>query len=55
MWGRLSRDKRKDLKQIQGHKVILAGFDALRILPALFAGFRIEHRFMPMKCHEVSS
>ncbi|KAL6406237.1 Intracellular protein transport protein USO1 [Ilyonectria robusta] len=36
MWGRLSRDKRKDLKQILKHKTILAGLDALRILPGHF-------------------
>ncbi|KAK0628283.1 hypothetical protein B0T17DRAFT_614224 [Bombardia bombarda] len=52
MWGRLSKDKRKDLKQILRNKMITAGFDALRILPALFVGFRIEHRFMAMKCFE---
>ncbi|KAF4344402.1 Intracellular transport USO1 [Fusarium beomiforme] len=32
-----------------------AGLDALRIMPGLFIGFRIEHRFMAMKCHEEAS
>ncbi|KAF4446547.1 Intracellular protein transport protein USO1 [Fusarium austroafricanum] len=32
-----------------------AGLDALRIIPGLFVGFRIEHRFMAMKCHEEAS
>jgi hypothetical protein len=54
MWGRLSSDKRKDLKQILKHKTIMAGLDALRVLPCFFVGFRIEHRFIAMKCHEVS-
>lgn len=53
MWGRLSRDKRKDLKQILKRKSVLAALDALRILPGLFTGFRIEHRFLAMKCDEV--
>ncbi|KAI0534967.1 hypothetical protein GGR58DRAFT_504754 [Xylaria digitata] len=36
MWGRLSKDKRKDLKQILRNRMIIAGLDALRILPGLF-------------------
>ncbi|KAG4276902.1 hypothetical protein FPRO04_14216 [Fusarium proliferatum] len=32
-----------------------ARLDALRIIPGLFIGFRIEHRFMAMKCHEEAS
>jgi len=54
MWGRLSPDKRKDLRQILSHELILAGLDSLRILPALFSGFRIAHILMPLKCPEVS-
>ncbi|RBA14416.1 hypothetical protein FPRO05_03208 [Fusarium proliferatum] len=34
---------------------LAARFDALRIIPGLFVGFRIEHRFMAMKCHEEAS
>ncbi|KAI3573907.1 hypothetical protein IWW34DRAFT_854835 [Fusarium oxysporum f. sp. albedinis] len=55
MWGRLSRDKQKDLKQLLNNELILARLDALRIIPGLFIGFRIEHRFMAMKCHEEAS
>ncbi|KAF4451416.1 hypothetical protein F53441_5584 [Fusarium austroafricanum] len=33
----------------------LTGLDALRTIPGLFTGFRIEHRFMAMKCHEEAS
>ena len=55
MWGRLSKDKRKDLKQILKNRTIIAGLDALRVLPGLFVGFRIEHRFLAIKCFEVSA
>jgi hypothetical protein len=54
MWGRLSPDKRKDLRQILNNELILADLDSLRILPALFCGFRIAHSLMAMKCPEVS-
>jgi hypothetical protein len=55
MWSRLSKDKRKDLRRMLDHKLITAKLDELRILPGLFvSGFRIDHGFMPMKCHEVS-
>lgn len=54
MWGRLSPDKRKDLKQIIAHELLLAGLDSLRVLPTLFTGFRIAHILMPLKCPEVS-
>ncbi|KAH6699447.1 hypothetical protein EV126DRAFT_342066 [Verticillium dahliae] len=52
MWGRLTKDKKKDLKQILNHKQILSAFDGLRVMPALFTGFRIDHRLLPMKCQE---
>ncbi|KAM9873936.1 hypothetical protein VDGL01_12000 [Verticillium dahliae] len=55
MWGRLSKEKRKDLKQILKQEVIITALDALRVLPGLFAGFRIEHRFVAMKCPEEMS
>jgi len=55
MWGRLSRDKHKDLSRMLKNKAIMAALDALRIIPALFVGFRIDHQFMPMKCYEVST
>ena len=53
LWTRLSKDKRKDLKRILKHKAFSAAFDALRVFPGLWVGFRIDHNFMPMKCDEV--
>ncbi|KAF2178253.1 hypothetical protein K469DRAFT_599807, partial [Zopfia rhizophila CBS 207.26] len=52
LWTRLSKDKRKDLKRILKHKAFSAAFDALRVFPGLWVGFRIDHNFMPMKCDE---
>ncbi len=54
MWARLSVDKRKDLKRILKHEGFTKAFDALRRIPGLWTGFRIEHKFMSMKCDEVS-
>jgi hypothetical protein len=54
IWARLSKGKRKDLRQIQKHKAFSAAFDTLRVFPGLWPGFRIEHKFMGMKCDPVS-
>lgn len=53
MLGRLSASKRKDLKQLRKNKAFTTAFDALRVLPGLWGGFRIEHKFLSMKCDEV--
>ena len=55
MLGRLSLNKRKDLKQILKHRAFTMAFDALKVLPGLWGGFRIEHKFLSLRCHEVSS
>ncbi|KAF1948544.1 hypothetical protein CC80DRAFT_511292 [Byssothecium circinans] len=38
--------------RILRHKAFSAAFDALRVFPGLWEGFRIEHKFMSMKCDE---
>ena len=53
MLARLSAAKRKDLRQMLNNEALTKAFDALRVLPALWEGFRIEHKFLSMKCHEV--
>jgi hypothetical protein len=53
MWARLSVSKRKDLKQILKHEAFTKALDALLILPGVWVGFRIEHKFMSLKCDEV--
>lgn len=53
MWARLSINKCKDLKQILKHKAFTKALDALRILPGIWPGFRIAHKFMSIKCDEV--
>jgi len=54
MWARLSKSKRKDLKQILKNNSLTAALDALFVLPGLWDWFRIEHKFLAMKCDEVS-
>jgi hypothetical protein len=53
MWARLSMSKRKDLKQILKHEEFTKALDALLVLPGVWIGFRIEHKFMSLKCDEV--
>jgi hypothetical protein len=53
LWARLSKSKRRDLRQFL-KSPLAAGFDALRVIPGLWGGFRIGHKFMAMKCDEVN-
>jgi hypothetical protein len=54
LWSRLTKSKRRDLKQFLKNGPLNAGFDALRVIPGLWGGFRIKHKFMVLKCDEVS-
>lgn len=55
-WARLSKDKRKELKQFLKHERFTAAFDALLVIPALWIGLRIGmlHKLISMRCDEVS-
>ncbi|KAH7119558.1 hypothetical protein B0J11DRAFT_590451 [Dendryphion nanum] len=52
LWARLSKEKRKNLNRILKHKAFSTAFNALRVFPGLWAGFRIDHKFLDMKCDE---
>jgi hypothetical protein len=54
MWGRLTKDKRNDLKLILKLKPVVDAFDDLRHLPGLWPGFRIRRKsLLPHGCYEV--
>jgi hypothetical protein len=44
--GRLSKDKRKDLKRILKNFTLRTAFDKLLNLPGLWRGFRIDHKLL---------
>jgi hypothetical protein len=55
-WARLSKSKRKDLKQLLKHEGFTMAFDALLAIPGIWVGLRIGmlHKLIAMKCDEVS-
>ena len=52
LWARLTKSKRRDLKQFL-KSPLAAGFDVLRVIPGLWSGFRIGHKFLALRCDEV--
>ena len=52
LWARLTKSKRRDLKQFL-KSPLAAGFDALRVIPGLWCGFRIGHKFLALRCDKV--
>jgi len=55
-WSYLSKSKQRYLKLFVKHSTLAAGFDALRVLPALFGGLKIGtlDKAAASKCVEVS-
>jgi hypothetical protein len=53
---RLSKTKRKEVKQLMGHSMFLKAFTDLLPLPGLWVGIKLGalHRFLTLKCDEVN-